>query len=482
MTMTRLPTRATSHSLAKRERRPGSTPRRLVLLGSLAVLLTAVLGTVIANAASTASSEVDLLGTRTAPQVTVTTDLSFALSDLDAQAANALLAGNSPAMADARSDALGEYDQRRGQVDADLQQAAIDASTNPDSEKEIGRAIDSLGQYEALISQALLLSKQSGDPAGHPSAGTLLLYRQAASAMDNSLLGIQQLITDSKGNLDNVYTQDNADAVTARIWIGILGGLLLLVLITIQIQLRLRQRRRLNPALIAGSVIALLVTILSLTALGGAVGELRTAKQGAFDSIVALSQARATSYSAKADESRYLLDQDGADEDEQDFLTNADALAGVEAANLTDYEASLATAVQTYQHDHTTIGFDGYFGTELRNITFPGEQDAAGQTLTAYQAYLAADRHLRALATSGDLTGAIQFDIGVTADNTEAAFADYDNALVGLIQINQDAFTADIGAAQSALSGWSLPIPVTAALLVIGLLVLGLWPRVAEYR
>ncbi|HEY4454288.1 MAG TPA: hypothetical protein VGN81_08250 [Pseudonocardiaceae bacterium] len=481
MTITTLPDLGrTRHSAVKRER--WSTPRKLVVLGSLAVLLTAILGIVIASAASTESSEVDLLGSRTAPQVTVTTDLSFALSDLDAEAANALLVGNGPAMADARSNALSGYEQRRTQVDADLQQAAIDASTDPDSEKEIGATINAAGQYESLISQALLVSQQGGDLAGQPSAATIELYRQATNVIDVSLDNITQLVISTQGNFNDTYDQDSADSVTAQIWIGLLGGVLILVLIVIQIQLRLRQRRRLNPALLAGTVIALLVTILSTTALGGEAGNLHAAKQDAFDSIVALSQARATSYSANGDESRYLLDHDGASDDEQAFLTNLDALAGIEAADLPSYQTNLASTLQVYQQDHRTIDFEGYFATELRNITFPGEQQAADQVLAAYQTYLAADQHLRALATSGDRTGAIQFDIGVTPGNSDADFNAYDKALVNLIQINQGAFTADIGAAQSELSGWSLTIPLITALLVIGLLTLGLRPRIAEYR
>lgn len=51
-----------------------------------------------------------------------------------------------------------------------------------------------------------------------------------------------------------------------------------------------------------------------------------------------------------------------------------------------------------------------------------------------------------------------------------------------MIDINQNAFTASIGAAQSDLAGWSLLIPGIAALLVLGLIALGVWPRIAEYR
>jgi hypothetical protein len=74
-------------------------------------------------------------------------------------------------------------------------------------------------------------------------------------------------------------------------------------------------------------------------------------------------------------------------------------------------ETTLATATDNYRRDNADVGFGGYCGTELNNITFHGERQAAERTIAAPQTYQQDDQHLRALNTSGNLASAIQFDI-----------------------------------------------------------------------
>ena len=465
-----------------RARRSWPTPRRLLTLGTLAVLLSAGLGTLIATSATGAGTEVNVIGEQAAPQVRVTTDLYFALSDLDAQAANALLVGTSPAMASERTAALKLYEQRRTQADTDLQQAAADGGSDLVVQQGVRTALNQLGLYESLVSQALLVNQQGADPAGRPSAATLAQYRQATDLMQTVLTGVQKLTDHNHTILGDTYAQDSADSASTQVWIGVLGGLLVLVLVAIQVQLWLRQRRKLNPALLGATVVALLVTVLGVAALGSEAASLRTAKQDAFDSIVALAQARAVSYDANADESRYLVDPQRAAQYQQAFETKIQSLASFPSVGLARYEPALSTAMDNYRKNNADVGFGGYFGKELNNVTFAGEGQAAQHTIAAFQTYLTDDQHLRAFNTSGNLSGAIQFDISTAPGNSDYAFNAYDSALVELIGINQNAFTASIGQAQSALAGWTLLVPGIAALLILGLTALGLWPRIAEYR
>jgi hypothetical protein len=101
-------------------RRRWSTPRWLVLLGAVASLLAVGLGVFVGTTAAAVGGGFDVIGGRAAPQVRVSSDLYFALSDLDAQAANVLLAGNDTAMAADRAAALATYEQRRTQANSDL--------------------------------------------------------------------------------------------------------------------------------------------------------------------------------------------------------------------------------------------------------------------------------------------------------------------------------------------------------------------------
>ncbi len=205
------------------------------------------------------------------------------------------------------------------------------------------------------------------------------------------------------------------------------------------------------------------------------------AKQDAFDSILALSQARAISYDANADESRYLVDAGRAGDYQQAFETRSQELARLSIPGIFRYDAGLAKAIAAYRGDHANITFRGYFGVEFRNITFAGERAAAEQTLDAYQVYERDDRHLRALARRGQLTAAISFDTSTAPGNSNWAFYRYDKALVALININQRAFTQAIAASQHDSAGWTGTIPAGAALVIILLAFAGVRPRLAEY-
>ncbi len=121
-------------------------------------------------------------------------------------------------------------------------------------------------------------------------------------------------------------------------------------------------------------------------------------------------QARAVSYDANADESRFLVDPGRAAFYQRSFLTKSDELADLPGVGIFQYDDALAKAMVGYRADHGDVRFGGYLGAEFRNITFPGERAAAEKTLAAYQVYERDDRHIRALNASGNLRGAIAFD------------------------------------------------------------------------
>jgi hypothetical protein len=220
----------------------------------------------------------------------------------------------------------------------------------------------------------------------------------------------------------------------------------------------------------------------SAVELSAAAGQLHVAKAEAFDSIIALSQARATSDDANADESRYLVDPARAVQYQQAFENKSQQLVQLAGAGIFQYDAALAQAINAYHANSADIGFGGYFGVEFRNITFTGERAAAEKTLAAYQLYERDDRHIRALNRGGDLRAAIAFDTSYAHGNSNWAFTQYDNALVGLIAINQRAFDGAISAGQQDMNGWSNYIPAAAAALIVALVLAGVSPRLAEYR
>jgi hypothetical protein len=217
------------------------------------------------------------------------------------------------------------------------------------------------------------------------------------------------------------------------------------------------------------------------TALAAQAGHLKVAKVDAFDSILALTQARAVSYDANADESRFLVDAGRAGFYQQAFLTKSQELVQLPGAGIFQYDAALAQAASAYRANHANVRFGGYLGAEFRNITFAGERAAAQKTLAAYQVYERDDRRIRAMNASGDLRGAIAFDTSYAPGNSNWAFGQYDNALVAVIAINQRAFAAAIHDGQRGSSGWTGVIPAVAVLLIVLLVLAGVRPRLAEY-
>jgi hypothetical protein len=463
-------------------RRFWNTPRRLVAIGVALTLLTVGLGAFVGGTVAGVRGGFTVIGDQAAPQVRTSADLYFALSDLDAQAANVLLVGTDPASAGDRTAALNLYEQRRVQADHDLDQAAADAGADPATQRTIATAIDRVGHYESLVAQSFLVNQQGHDPVGRPSAAALTLYRQATDSMRGTLPGVRQLIGRNHDVLDAAYADQRGRALGARVWLGVLGGALVACLVWLQVWLRRRLRRTVNPALVLASVAALVLTVGAIGVLSGAGEQLRVAKADAFDSIVALSQARAVSYDANADESRYLVDPGRAGQYQQAFLTKTQSLLNLDGAGLDRYDSAFAAALRAYAANHADIRFTGYLGTEMRNITFTGERAAAERVLANYQTYQRDDRRLRALATSGRRPAAIQFDIGTAPGQSDYAFNQFDSSLMALIGINQKAFDTAIHSGQDKVTGWSSVVPGLGVLLVVGLLLAGLWPRVAEYR
>jgi hypothetical protein len=141
------------------------------------------------------------------------------------------------------------------------------------------------------------------------------------------------------------------------------------------------------------SVVALVLAVAGAAALSAQAGHLRVAKVEAFDSILALSQARAVSYDANVDESRFLVDPGRAAFYQQSFLTKSQELVGLPNVGIFQYDAALATSIDAYRANHADIRFSGYLGAEFRNITFAGERAAAEKTLAAYQVYERDDRY-----------------------------------------------------------------------------------------
>jgi hypothetical protein len=460
-----------------------TTPDRIRGMAAAAVVAAVLLGVIMAAVSGSIASGLQLIGHRSDPEVLATTDLYFRLNDMDAQVANVLLVGRGRGLGIDRQQAQAIYEQDRLQADQDLQRAAAVAGSALSAQRPLRSVLDGLGRYEALAGEAMYLDGQGASQPGRPPAAALILYRQATDLLQDSILPSARSLTGANAaSLDRAYLAKRSAAQHGALWVIITGVALLAILASMQFYLAVRYRRLLSPALAGASLIALVLATVSAAVLYAQAGHLRVAKSEAFDSIIALSQARAISDDANADESRYLVDPARAAQYQQAFENKSQQLAALPGAGIFQYDAALARAISAYHADNADIRFGGYLGAEFRNITFTGERAAAVQTLAAYQVYERDDRHIRALNRSGNLRGAIAFDTSYAHGNSNWAFTQYDNALVALTAINQRAFNQAISAGQQGLTGWAGPIPAVAVILIAGLVLAGVRPRLAEYK
>ena len=460
-----------------------NTPERIRGLTALIVLIAVALGVIVTVIFSSVASGVRTIGDQAAPEVSASTDLYFRLNDMDAQIANILLVGDKRDLGLTPQQALTIYQQDRVSADRDLQQAAAVAGASQAAQQAVRSVLDKLGRYSELVGEISYLENAGPSRPGRPPAAALARYRTATDLLQGGILpSARDLTTANAAVLAATYQAKRSQAVIGIVLVLAAGLALIALLVGAQLYISATHRRLLSPALAAATLVAVILTAVGSTLLAAQAHHLFVAKSQAFDSILALSQARAISYDANADESRYLVDPGRALAYQQAFESESQQLAKVTTAGIFGYDAALARAVGVYRAHHTNVVFGGYFGTEFRNITFTGERAAAEQALRTYQLYERYDRHIRALNSSGNLSAAIAFDTSLAPGNSNWAFYRYDNALVALIGINTNAFNQAISASEHGATGWNGLIPAVAVLLIVILAFAGARSRLAEYR
>ncbi|MFI9040711.1 hypothetical protein [Streptomyces sp. NPDC053726] len=465
---------------ALRRRCWATLPARLRLLRAATVSLAAALALLLAPAGLAAIGTWDAVAGRDAPRTTSAADLNFALNDMDAQAANLLLSSGNAGTGRLHTPydkAVAFYRDARREIGHDLRALAVAAQGNRTDERTVESLTDNFAEYQELIGRAL---ENDGRTGGKASA--LVDYRKATDLLQRQLLPeSRELVASNNLAFNTRYAQDRS-ALSAQLAAAIaLGVALLASLGVLQWYLARRFHRILNPVVLAATVCALLAVLLGAQALYGTAENLRGARRDAFDSVVALSRARAIAYDANADESRYLLDPERRGQYERAFLEKSQKLYGMQGATLATYDDELVTTWQAYRSDHEELRFTGEFRRELDNVTFPGERAAAEKTVETYAVYQRDDRKVRALVAQGKEREAVAFGISWEPGMSNAHFEAWMTALDKVTEINRRHFTASVQAGRSSV-GDLLPCALGTLLAAAALTVIGLRPRFAEFR
>jgi hypothetical protein len=441
-------------------RRKGLTsPLRLriwtavVILGAVAVLAVTEVGM------TRVRSQVNVIAQQAAPQAATASDLYFALSDLDAQLARLAMIGTSSTFASDRLDALLTYQRRSAEISADLDQATQAATSDADR-ATIRQLLDQLGQYRELAWQAIAIEGDATDQvAGVLPAGALGYYGRATDLMHFQLLPTAlRLRTSSQDTLERAYTDQRDTGILSVLLTVVLGGLLLAALVLFQLRLTSRYRRLVNPALLLATLATLGLVVSASVVLLDENNRLRDAQRDSFGPYLALTQAQAVSYDAAADTSRYLISTNRA-YFQEDYQAKSQCLhgggaCGASGDSLPAGLASLATG--------------------------PGSSDAK-EVVDRWSAYQRDHDKVVALVSAGQVDAAVQTLTGIARGDAAFDFAYYDAAAANIAAGHRQSFEASIAQARGKLSGWTI-IPLVLMVAVMLLALIGVRPRLAEYR
>ncbi|MQY08112.1 hypothetical protein [Actinomadura macrotermitis] len=459
------------------------TPVWLRALTAVAVVAALLFGASVAAGVIGLRAGVRGIARDAAPQAALTADLHVRLTAMDARLADALRIGRTPGRAGAltafepgRASALTAFEQARDAATADLRQISA-ATGGADARAAVQTALDGLVRYQAAAAQALLLSEQAGHGAGKAPEPVLDRFRQATDLLHVTMLPAVDRLTAINADRVEKARRDGSHAAERAFGLAVLFGLPLCgTLIAVQLLLYRRQHRMLNPAVLPASLLAFVLTVSALQVTGGENERLRSAKEDAFDSVLVLGRARALAHAAADDESRFLLDPKRRDQYLTEFTDDSQALAWIDADSMSDYRWRLDGELRFYRSsDRTKLG--GSLGTALRNVTYPGEHERATGALAALIAYHQGLQETRDLVVEGKRDEAVRLD---DADAQEK-FAALDRELTGWLELNRGRLDGSLAAADRSLGGWTWP-PPAGAVLIAGLLLLGVRPRLAEYR
>jgi hypothetical protein len=172
------------------------------------------------------------------------------------------------------------------------------------------------------------------------------------------------------------------------------------------------------------------------------------------DAATALDGARIAVLQARSNESLVLIARSGGGSSEQGFTTQVERVLG-------------------------PGGDGGLLADAVRSV--PDSAARIGAIRTALVAWRDAHHHVRELDDGGKYRLAVASVTGADPAGSGVAFERLDAALASAIDIEREAFTVDVGRADSALTGLT-PGPAVLGLLAAGAVTAGIGRRVGEYR
>jgi hypothetical protein len=313
------------------------------------------------------------------------------------------------------------------------------------------------------------------------NSDALLLYRCSLSTLQQTLLPAADSLEKANAEkLESAYALHRTMTGAATAAMLSATGVLTAILIYAQVYLAAHFRRRFNPYLVAASVISCAFGVLSVWAYHDCSANLKKAKVDAYDSIIALLEARSDSYEANAAESRWLLDPKNKATHAQCFFDKTSLVAKLEPGSTFEQLVKAASAQFIGNQTIQISRVHGALAGELNNITFAGEAEAAVDALRKFAVYYALDGKVRQLENDGNHEEAVCFCLSDSVGGSNWAFNEYDNALAKVLDINEKRLKNYLDDASGNLENLTL-LALIVPLLTTLAACLGIRPRLKEY-
>jgi hypothetical protein len=385
------------------------------------------------------------------------------VAGMDAFTANELL---SPAGSKLAQEAVTGYNERYKTYVERLTFLIENITYDEIERKPLIEVQEKMGEYIRL------LQKTRDFQATGKQAEMLVTYREATTLLDNEILPkIDQL---SKVNYEQMQKQINRDSSGVSLFgVIVVGGLLIGSLVALQLFLVQRTKRQFNQPLLVATAIAGIFLLHSAIALSRAAGSLKVASEDAFPSLYSIRKARALSYQANSDESRYLLDKANASTHEASFNQRVREIMYIPRdLTLEDINRKINTNSKADLNRVT-----GLVAGAVSNVTFEGEGPALVESLRAWQNYVDVDAKIREKERAGDHQGAINICLG----ESDAAYDAFKKKLQKVQEINEAAMKKSLEESDRTLAFFEVQAAI-ALILVAILTQYGLKPRIKEYQ
>jgi hypothetical protein len=420
-----------------------TTPGVLTILAVGLVLVSVLVGVLTAIGVQTRSTALDDLATSSGPLSVAAQDIYRSLSDADATATGAFLAGG-----DEPADQRARYLNDIAQAEASLAVAVAAREpadvTAPDS--PLATLSAKLSVYTGLVETARANNHQ-GLPVG------AAYQREASNLMRTELLpAAQKLYATETGQVAG--DQDDAGGFP---WFEVLVGLIgLAVLVGAQVYLRRSTNRVFNVGLLVATgaaVVSLLWVVIATLGVNTNVDQSR--ELGSAD-VEALAQARIAALTARSDETLTLVARGSGAAFEKDYGAVADRLGGQNG------DGGLLRAAR-----------DSVDSDDVR-----GKVEDAQQ---AWKQWRDVHGDIREADDGGDYKQAVDLAIHGGNEGAAARFDQVDSALKDALASTEQSFDDEVTQASHAITGTVLGVIVLAVLMAAGSVV-GIWQRLKEYR